>query len=305
MEFYRYHMEKRRLELTSPTGCFIICRMQNVNICKFVPLIKNTPVDINSVNFVLENTDVAKKEAIRSVYALHLVTRGRGTLTLDGKRYNIEKGNLFFTLPSSLYAICGESELEYAYVSFLGGGAPVLVKRVMPGESVRVFDGTDDLIVFWKAALGQATPQNIDLISKSVLEYSAAILINCMPEEKAVDVEAGIERYVQNNFMSADLRLKSIAKHFGYSEKYLSKLFFRYTGMRFGSYLMNLRINAACGFMQEGKTAVKEIAFACGFADPLYFSKVFKAKMGVTPSDFMAGGQAVGREYDNRLKIVR
>ena len=288
MEFSCHDMEKRLLRLTSFAKRFIMWHMQNNNICKFVPSVKKTPAEINSVNFVLENTDVAKKEDIRSVYALHLVTRGKGRFTLNGKQFDIEKGNLFFTLPSSLYSICGENGLEYAYVSFLGGGAPALVKRVMPDGAAKIFDGTDDLIAFWKAALRQANPQNIDLISKGVLEYSAALLINFMPEEKAADVAACIERYVQNNFASADLRLKSIAQRFGYSEKYLSKLFFRYTGMRFGSYLVNLRINAACGLMQEGKTAVKEIAFACGFADPLYFSKVFKAKMGVTPSDFMA-----------------
>jgi AraC-like DNA-binding protein len=260
--------------------------MINDNVCKFVPSAKNAPADINAVNFVLESTDIAQTPAVKSVYALHLVTQGSGVLTLDEKRYGIEKGNLFFTLPSSRYSICGEEGLEYAYVSFLGGGAPALVKRVMQGGAAAIFDAPDGLVSFWKTALGNANPQNVDLLSKSVLEYSAALLINYLPEENSADAAARIERYVQSNFTSADLRLKSLARQFGYNEKYLSKLFFRYTGMHFGSYLANLRINAACALMQEGKTAIKEIAFACGFSDPLYFSKVFKSKMGVTPSQF-------------------
>lgn len=265
-------------------------RMYNINvmsydnICKFVPSVKETSSDISPVNFVLENSRVAEKEAIRSVYAIHLVTEGEGVFVCNGKAYAVRKGDVFFTLPSSLYAIRGAEVLEYMYVSFLGLGAPALLKRIFNATEKKVFRGKEELIEFWKRAIEKSTPQNVDLLSKSVLEYSAAWLISELPEEKSTEVIAKIERYVRLRFTDSALTLKSLADTFGYNEKYLSKLFYRTTGIYFGDYLTNLRINASCGLIQEGKTCVKEIAAACGFSDPLYFSKVFKKKMLVSPS---------------------
>ena len=34
-------------------------------------------------------------------------------------------------------------------------------------------------------------------------------------------------------------------------------------------------------------TSIKEIAYDCGFTDPLYFSKAFKRQYGNSPSDFL------------------
>lgn len=257
------------------------------NICKFAPSGAAAPTDINAVNFVLENSKTAQKESIRSVYAIHIITRGQGRFILNGKSYKIEKGDVFFTLPPYLYAIKNDGELEYAYVSFLGGGAPALIKRILPTEKATIFKGNDKLINFWKEALKSANPANTDLIAKSVLEYSAATLIAYTQQEDVSVTAIKIEQYVRLNFTSPALRLKTVAARFGYDEKYLSKLFYRNTGIYFADYLTNLRINAACGLMQQGKTAVKEIALACGFSDPLYFSKVFKNKMGIPPTDFI------------------
>jgi AraC-like DNA-binding protein len=43
--------------------------------------------------------------------------------------------------------------------------------------------------------------------------------------------------------------------------------------------------------MQQGFTGVKNIAGLCGFTDPLYFSKIFKTHMGVSPTDFISNLQ--------------
>lgn len=262
--------------------------MECDNVCKFVSSAENAPTDVYTVNFVWETSDIAEKPSIRSVYALHLVLRGRGVFVCDGRSQDIEKGDMFFTRPGSLYAIVNSADLEYAYVSFLGAGAPVLLDRVASREILPVFKQNDELIDFWKKAIEIAHPKNIDLISKSVLQYSAALLITYSPQAKgATELTESLERYVRAHFTDSTLSLKSLAKQFGYNEKYLSKIFYRFTGVYFGDYLTNLRINAACGLIQEGQTVVKEIAYACGFSDALYFSKVFKSKMQCSPTEFI------------------
>lgn len=262
--------------------------MERDNICKFVPLAENAPTDIHPVNFVWETSQIAEKPMIRSVYAIHIVLRGSGVLVCDEKSQAIKKGDVFIIKPHNLYSIRSTDELEYAYVSFLGLGAPALLNRISPQEIMPVFEQNDELVDFWMKAIETANPKNIDLISKSVLEYSAAALIAYSPQANATKLIENIEQYVRIHFTDSELSLKSLAKQFGYNEKYLSKIFYRFSGTHFGDYLMNLRINAACGLMQDGQTVVKQIAYACGFSDALYFSKVFKRKMKCSPTEFIS-----------------
>ncbi len=52
--------------------------------------------------------------------------------------------------------------------------------------------------------------------------------------------------------------------------------------------LQDMRIEYAKRLMEEGNNSVKEVSFKVGFNDPKYFSKVFKSKIGLTPSQFLA-----------------
>lgn len=51
--------------------------------------------------------------------------------------------------------------------------------------------------------------------------------------------------------------------------------------------LQDMRIEYSKKLLSEGNTSVKEVSFKVGFNDPKYFSKVFKAKVGMTPSQFL------------------
>ena len=48
--------------------------------------------------------------------------------------------------------------------------------------------------------------------------------------------------------------------------------------------LQDRRIDRAQELLERGDASVRDVAFLVGFRDPKYFSKVFKAKMGVSPS---------------------
>ena len=56
--------------------------------------------------------------------------------------------------------------------------------------------------------------------------------------------------------------------------------------MKFTAYLTNLRMEHAVKRIRDGDASVSRLAGECGFADPLYFSKVFKKHTGYTPSGY-------------------
>jgi AraC-like DNA-binding protein len=51
-------------------------------------------------------------------------------------------------------------------------------------------------------------------------------------------------------------------------------------------YINSLRIEKARFLLQNKNQTVKDAAYRAGFTDPLYFSKVFKEKFGVSPSEY-------------------
>ncbi|MEM8585581.1 MAG: ATP-binding protein, partial [Bacteroidota bacterium] len=56
------------------------------------------------------------------------------------------------------------------------------------------------------------------------------------------------------------------------------------TGESPSEIIINARINQAIELLELGQARVSEVAYACGFQDPAYFSRLFKKKTGRTPS---------------------
>lgn len=51
-------------------------------------------------------------------------------------------------------------------------------------------------------------------------------------------------------------------------------------------FLREARIRKAIQMLTESSKPVSEIAYLCGFSDPKYFSKCFKASTGQTPTEY-------------------
>lgn len=79
----------------------------------------------------------------------------------------------------------------------------------------------------------------------------------------------------------------AVALHLGVCRSQLYRIFKQHTAMSPQKYLTEFRIRQACNLMSKRSLSVKEVAYSVGFDDPLYFSTVFKASMGQTPTQYM------------------
>lgn len=84
------------------------------------------------------------------------------------------------------------------------------------------------------------------------------------------------------------LQLQSVAHHAQVSTGYLSRLFSEHLNTSFSDYLNRVRVDAAEPLLAAGDLSIKEIAYAAGYRDPNYFSRIFKKIKGVSPSEFCA-----------------
>ena len=177
------------------------------------------------------------------------------------------------------------------YISFFGSCVPKMLERLGIRIEEPVFRGFDKVSEFWFSAISRFNSKNADFLSESVLLYTLSLIgtENESAEKKAPDSSRFdmILNYVNENYRDATLTLCKVADIFSYTEKYVSSLFKRHMEMGFNKYVNSRRIDYALRLIDKGHTSVKDIALECGYSDALYFSKVFKKKTGVTPTEMI------------------
>lgn len=102
------------------------------------------------------------------------------------------------------------------------------------------------------------------------------------------------QEYVRNNFADESLSLDKICEVLGVSNSYFSSIFKKETGNSFIGYLTNYRMEHAARMLIESNEKSYIIARQVGYADPNYFSYVFKRVYGRSPSKYRSehSGQA-------------
>ncbi len=254
----------------------------NNTICKFNI---NQSNDINCSQFIYETGDCQKSPLRADTHTLGLIVKGNGIFTLNEKSREVSEGDIYFVPKGDLFAIKRHDGMEYSYISFGGWRADDLIVRLGLSRDCSVFRASDELREFWISCLHKAEAHNLDLFSESVLLCAFAHLD---PKAKPKnDPVARVIEYTHSHYTDPNLSLSGIAFSLGYDAKYLSFLFKANNGINFSDYLRNLRIKHAAFLFEEGVESVKSVAILSGFDDPLYFSKVFKREIGVTPSEYI------------------
>ena len=101
-------------------------------------------------------------------------------------------------------------------------------------------------------------------------------------------------RVVDNHLGESDLGPLRVAEAIGVSERYLQRIFAE-RGETLSSIIRARRIAEAkrlLGNRQSSGRSVALIAYQVGFADPAYFSRVFREQTGMTPADYRKAATA-------------
>ena len=135
-------------------------------------------------------------------------------------------------------------------------------------------------------------------------EYGAACVINALGEliisyagircgsAGKSPVVAMIREDIENGARDSLYSVEAFMKKLPLSYDYVRKLFKKETGLTPHEYLTAVRMERAEKIILSGMSnrysqfTVGQIAEACGYAEPLYFSRVFKKYFGVSPTEY-------------------
>lgn len=102
--------------------------------------------------------------------------------------------------------------------------------------------------------------------------------------------EAAISKvisFIEENY-HMDINIDLLCNYVNYSRSYLSRLFKREVNMTIPEYANTIRIQHAKILLTESNMSMREVSSSVGFSDPYYFSNVFKAFTGCSPSAYRA-----------------
>ncbi len=210
----------------------------------------------------------------------------QGDLTV----YDLSPGSaLIGGLNMSLGIRVGRADFEYARVHYLPAAADGDGLRHLHRVARLDFELDSSILeLVRKLSAVAAMPGSIELLEKKALFYRLLSRVlasarNRNDSRSGSAMERAVQ-YIHARYMDT-LSLESMAAQCGLKPKYFSCLFRKYTGMSPINYLIQYRMNRAYEMLVSGCFSVREVASSVGYADPYYFSRLFKASKGVAPND--------------------
>ena len=123
--------------------------------------------------------------------------------------------------------------------------------------------------------------------------YSETIAIapRSMPREGDSATEATVTAAVSflDEHFAEPLRVEQVAASVFLSPDRFTEVFARTMGRTPRDYIRHLRVECAKSLLKTAALSISEIGMQAGFNDPAYFTRVFRAATGLTPTEFRRG----------------
>lgn len=141
------------------------------------------------------------------------------------------------------------------------------------------------------ARIKSVTPEEIQSCSRILQACAAYIWLDRYVQVRREELPKKLERYLEEN-LSGRLSLTEIAQQLGVGKTTLCACAKESFGVPVGELIAQRRIERAKRILLETDEPVSAVAEQAGVADYNYFSKLFKARTGMSPRDYRRNGGA-------------
>lgn len=90
-----------------------------------------------------------------------------------------------------------------------------------------------------------------------------------------------------NGHFNENITVERIAEHFHYSRSRLSTIYKKATGKGINEYITDCRVDFAKYLFKNETYSISIVSEKAGFSSPQYFSHVFLAQCGITPTEYL------------------
>lgn len=212
---------------------------------------------------------------IRFFYVVHVVEGGSGDVLVGNERFTLKKGDAFIVKPHVpiVYDYKKNNGLKYAWIGFFGNYA----KKLDSLPPVCTLGGN------YYNKIKSLVDENEIVYAQPVNEILISIIDELSSKEDKALLKK-VKTYLDENYYK-DVLIETLAKTFSYNRTYLGREFKKAYGVSPKEYLMDKRLTVALSLIVNGES-VSGACYKVGFSNPYNFSRYFKLKYGVSPSNY-------------------
>ena len=264
----------------------------------------NVPLQINScgINTTRRSgrpTDedvLVRRPAGRLDYQLLYMVSGHADYLLDGEWQTVGEGKIVLYRPQvpQFYRTYSQVPMLCRWVHFSGTEVASLLEECGMGQgnlfSPGLCPAAEALLKSMVVEILHREPM-YRIVVESQFRQAMALFGRQMAQRKGSVASSSRQRILtiveyMNRHYFEPLQIEELAERCGLSKYHFIHLFRMCMGMTPYSYLIRIRMERAETLLQTGDMTVQEVAFVCGYNDPLYFSRAFSRHFGVSPTDY-------------------
>lgn len=228
-------------------------------------------------------------------YILIYCLEGSGLIEIYGQKLELVSNSYYIIPPGTphQYSAVKNNPWTIYWLHFTGHQSaqiyqkfcddkPPKIEKIPFSEKRRVvFDNLMDILEEGYSA------DNIEYVNLSLWELFSSFIYPHYFVDKGKGksgndlIDASIAFMREN--LDKVISVNELAEQFHYSSSHFLRLFKNKTGFSPIHYFNYLKIQKACQLLSFTDLSVKEISFELGFEDPLYFSRLFKKSMNMSP----------------------
>ncbi|GHV75209.1 transcriptional regulator [Spirochaetia bacterium] len=222
------------------------------------------------------------------------ITKGQGALTVEDTDYTLSPGSLFLLLPGikHRYKPVHEVGWQEYWVGFCGDYFTRLLREgILSKEHVVFKMGLQDYILSYFNGIFDEIRAQQPLYQLRACTRIFSLLGEMLVYERRKEQPSSYQKivehakYLMESNIYGDINLSNISEQIGISTSRLHEVFKNYTAMTPYQYYIQIKIHKAENLLEQD-ISVKEAAYRLGFEDQSYFSRLFKKKTGIAPSEW-------------------
>lgn len=254
--------------------------------------------ELNHIKIYCCDTERVKKSCvygptIRNHHLIHYVFSGKGKIYLYGHWYECKAGSIIWIPPYNpvTYIADSTNPWHYAWIGIAGGESSVLYNELYFSlqNPCRNYKSNNlerlfvELANVYRDDHVVARLNTLSVFYKIVNELSD---VNDVQEDEVSNLLKNALEIIRNNYWK-NPRIENVATELGVDRSYLYRIFKEQLGVSPKRFLDDYRLSVAFELLRSGNYSVVQVSQAVGYGSVTTFSKVFRDKYAMSPSEHM------------------
>ena len=125
-----------------------------------------------------------------------------------------------------------------------------------------------------------------EAIINQTTELTEAIKEEVNSEQESVFLVSSRE-FVVENLSNSNFTVNELYAAMSMSKSQFYRTLKNEVDLSPNEFIRNIRLDKSCEFLKSGKYSINEVAYLVGFNSPSYFTRCFKNKFGISPSEYL------------------